>query len=89
MGHGKWKECVPCRSNTTRVMFAAMIVEGEIDSYLGKAARLRACSHGGSHTILSHLVLELRTRTSIKGNDELVGREEQRGGGLHLGVATY
>nr|GEV09797.1 hypothetical protein [Tanacetum cinerariifolium] len=28
-----------------------------LDLYLGKAARLRACSHGGSHTILSHPAL--------------------------------
>ncbi|GKD81493.1 hypothetical protein Tco_1348332, partial [Tanacetum coccineum] len=33
------------------------IVEGEINPYLGEAAQLRACSHGGSHTILSHPAL--------------------------------
>ncbi|GJW76806.1 putative leucine-rich repeat domain-like protein, partial [Tanacetum coccineum] len=58
--------CLQC--DVLMIAFAAMvrdelrltefgIVESEINPYLGEAARLLACSHGGSHTILSHPVL--------------------------------
>ncbi|GKC16467.1 hypothetical protein Tco_1013249 [Tanacetum coccineum] len=37
----------------------------------------------------SHIDISEPNKLNYEGNDEFIGREEQRQGGLHLGVATY
>ncbi|GJV64381.1 hypothetical protein Tco_1475209, partial [Tanacetum coccineum] len=47
----------PWRVGYPLLMLGRWIVVGEIDPYLGGAAQRRACSNGGSHTLLSCLAL--------------------------------
>ncbi|GJZ05396.1 hypothetical protein Tco_0538671 [Tanacetum coccineum] len=82
----------PCHSTVNEAVMNRLVLRDEEQGFGKGCLPWLAYSQNrlnSKKVFCSHIDISEPNKLNYEGNDEFIGREEQRQGGLHLGMATY